>query len=325
MGGAEPTITDANLVLGRINPEYFLGGELKLDAEAAWRAIEMRCAAPLGLDVVAAANGIVEIANAAMTNAIHLVSVQRGYDPREFGLIAFGGAGPLHANRLAAELRFPTTVLPPSPGITSALGLLATDLTHDYSQTLRQRSAALHPDALEEAFAALEAEGRRVLAREGVEPDRMRGRRILEMRYVGQSHELSILVPPGALSSASLPAVLADFHQEHQRAYGFCAPAEPTEVVTLRVTAIGQMPRPTLRAVTDGRDRAAALKGTRRVYFAEAGGFGACPIYDRYRLAGGVSVPGPAILEELDSTTVVHPGFAATVDRFGNLLLRAGG
>src|SRR5215207_4700675 len=156
---------------------------MALDPDAACRAIEKFCARPLGCDVVAAAHGVIEIANAAMTQAIHLISVQRGYDPREFALVAFGGAGPLHANRLAAELRIPTTVIPPSPGITSAMGLLATDLTHEYSRTIRRRTAALEPPAVETAFAALADEGRRALARERVEPARMRLRRLLEMRY----------------------------------------------------------------------------------------------------------------------------------------------
>jgi N-methylhydantoinase A len=328
LGGTEPTITDANLVLGRINPDYFLGGEVRLDVGAARWAIEERCARSLGLDVIAAANGIVEIANAAMTNAIHLISVQRGYDPREFALIAFGGAGPLHANRLAAELRIPTTVIPPSPGITSAMGLLATDLTHEYSRTMRQPTEALDADALEAAFAAMESEGRGVLAREGVAAERMTFRRFLEMRYVGQSHELSIGVAPGELLDGRLRATLDQFHREHERAYGFCAPAEPSEVVNIRITAIGEMPRPAFREAGSGRDAPSAVKGSRRVHFAEllsdeTDGFVDCRIYDRYRLTSGAEVRGPAIVEELDSTTVIHPGFGATVDRFGNLLVRA--
>ena len=170
-GGTEPTITDANLVLGRLNPDYFLGGELRLDVERARRAIEERCAVPLGIDVVAAAHGIVEIANAAMVNALRLVSVQRGYDPREFALIAFGGAGPVHANRLIAETQIRTALIPTSPGTASAMGLLVSDLRHEYSVTMIQRLDRAEPGVLEEAFRTLEAEGRRALAREGSRPD----------------------------------------------------------------------------------------------------------------------------------------------------------
>ncbi len=324
-GGSEPTITDANLVLGRIDPEYFLGGELLLDVEAARQAIHERCAARLGLDVVAAAHGIVEIANAAMTNAIHLVSVQRGHDPRDFALVAFGGAGPLHANRLAQELGVPTTLIPASPGITSAMGLLATDLSHEYSRTLRQPASALDADQVEEAFRAMESEGRQVLGREGVEAGRMVFRRVLEMRYVGQSYELTVAAPSGELRGERLREMEDGFHREHERAYGFCAPAEPTEVVNLRLTAVGAIPKPRLRELerTAGAYAPSALTTSRHVYFAERGGFVDCPIYDRYRLLAGACIGGPAVVEELDSTTVIHPGFAAEVDRFGNLLLRA--
>jgi N-methylhydantoinase A len=191
-GGAEPTVTDANLVLGRLAADNFLGGALQLDVDAAWRAVEQRCAQPLGLGVVAAAHGIIEIANAAMTNALHLVSVQRGHDPRDFALIAFGGAGPLHANRLASELHVPLTVVPSSPGITSALGLLATDLVHDYSRTLHRPMAAVDGQEVEDAFQVLEGEGRRVLERDGVPSGNIAFRRYLEMSYAGQSFELTI-------------------------------------------------------------------------------------------------------------------------------------
>src|SRR4051794_25863049 len=176
-------------------------------------AVEKHCAQKLGLDVVAAAHGIVEIANAAMTNAIRLISDQRGYDPRESALVAFGGAGPLHANRLAAELSIPTTIVPPSPGIFSALGLLATDLTHEYTRTVRQSSGALDGAAVEATLATLEAEGRRALASEGVPDSEISSRRFLEMRYVGQSHELSIPVGAGSLAEGGLAGALAAFHR----------------------------------------------------------------------------------------------------------------
>jgi N-methylhydantoinase A len=320
LGGTEPTVTDANLVLGRLARDNFLGGALWLDVDAAWRAVEQRCAQPLGLGIVAAAHGIIEIANAAMTNALHLVSVQRGHDPRDFALIAFGGAGPLHANRLAAELHVPLTVVPSSPGITSALGLLATDLVHDYSRTLHRPMTRVDAQEVEEAFRVLEGEGRRVLERDGVSPSNIAFRRYLEMRYAGQSFELTIPAPVNGLRDGQLHLTEEAFHREHQRAYGFAAPEEPTELVTLRVAAVGRMPRPRLRSAPAASGESSPAR-VRPVYFDEAGDFVRCAIYNRDGLASGLRLEGPAIVEELDSTCVLHPGYAATVDDFGNLLL----
>ena len=323
-GGTEATITDANLVLGRLNPGYFLGGEMKLDREAAWRAVKENCAGPLGLDVLRTAHGIVEIANSAMVNALRLVSVQRGYDPRDFVLVAFGGAGPVHANRLAAENEIPLVVVPMSPGITSALGLLVTDLKHDYSTTFIRRVDKLDPAEVGIAFQGLEAKGRETLRRDGMQPHEMNFLRQVDMRYVGQSYELTVPVPEGGFGSAELTKVLDRFQSEHDRAYGFSAPNEPVEFVNLRLSAIGRITKPQLRELNQkAKDTAAARKNTRQVYFAEAGGFIDCSIYDRYKIGADCIVKGPAIIEEIDSTTVIHPGFQAQVDRFGNLILTA--
>jgi N-methylhydantoinase A len=323
-GGTEPTITDANLVLGRINPEFFLGGEVPLDVDKAHRAIEGRCARLLGLDVVTVAHGIVEIANAAMTNALRLVSVQRGFDPRDFVLVAFGGAGPVHANRLAAETEIGTTLIPMSPGTTSALGLLVTDLQHDYSVTLNQRTDRLDDGAVETAYRGLEAQGRTALAREGVPATEVHLLRQVDIRYVGQSYELTVPLANGKFDAATLAQVVEQFHQAHNQTYGFSAPGEPAEFVNLRLTAVGAIAKPRLREAAAGED-GGAVKAPRPVWFAESGGFVDCPVYDRYRLAGGSTIAGPAIVEELDSTSVIHPGYAAKVDRYGNLLVRPNG
>jgi N-methylhydantoinase A len=320
-GGTEPTITDANLVLGRLNPAFFLGGEVPLDVERAHRAIEERCARRLGLDVLTVAHGIVEIANAAMTNALRLVSVQRGFDPRDFVLVAFGGAGPVHANRLAAETEIGTTLIPMSPGTTSALGLLVTDLQHDYSVTLNQRTDRLDERAVEGAYRELEAQGRTALAREGVAAADVLLLRQVDIRYVGQSYELTVPLPNGSFDPATLSGVVEQFHRAHDQAYGFSAPGEPAEFVNLRLTAVGTIAKPRLREAA-GTDGGGAVKAKRAVWFAETGGFFECPVYDRYRLASGVILAGPAIVEEIDSTSVIHPGYAADVDRYGNLLIR---
>jgi N-methylhydantoinase A len=325
-GGTQPTITDANLVLGRLNPDYFLGGGVRLDIDAARAAIDDHCARKLGLDVIEAANGIVEIANTAMVNALRLVSVQHGYDPRDFVLIAFGGAGPLHANRLADETGIGTTLIPLSAGTTSAMGLLVTDLKREYTTTMIQRAADADLAALKEGFEDLESQGRLDLTHEGVAPEEMAFARQIDMRYVGQSYELTINAPAGELSSREITAVVTHFNSEHERAYGHSAEDEPVEFVNLRVTATGMIAKPRLRKIgANGNRPDVALKTHRSVYFAEAGAYVDCPIFDRYQLNAGAVVIGPAIVEEFDTTTVVHPGYHATVDAFGNLLLTGSG
>ena len=320
-GGSEPTITDANLVLHRLDPDHFLGGEMRLDEEAAYRAIKEKCADPLGLGVVEVALGIVEIANTVMANALRRISVQRGHDPRDFVLVAFGGAGPLHANRLAVELEIPTVLVPMSPGTTSAMGLLVTDLKHDYSNTLIQRADRLDVEIVNRLYGEMEERGKKALLTEGMEHSSIGFDRQVEMRYVGQSYELPIPLGDGKVEDA-LERMLQHFHEEHERAYGFAAPDEPVEFVTLRLTAVGSIAKPKLHELPErSGDVNAARRAVRQVYFAEAGGFVDCSNYDRYQLAAGGAIEGPAIVEEMDSTTVIHPGFLAEVDRYGNLLI----
>ena len=321
-GGTHPTVTDANLALGRLNPSYFLGGEIAIDPVAAQRAIEQHCARPLGMDWVAAAHGIVKIANTAMVNALRLVSVQRGYDPRDFALVAFGGAGPAHANRLAALTEIPVAIIPQSPGTASALGLLVTDLKHDYATTLIQRLDQVDSQTLEQTFRTLEAQGRETLGREGMAEAAMEFRRQVDLHYVGQSHELTLPLAAGALGPAELAQLLAQFHRTYERAYGFSAPGEDVELVSVRITAIGQIAKPALAPLAKAAGEATA-KGHRPVYFAEREGFVDCPVYDRYALGADAVVQGPAIVEEIDSTTVVHPQYQVRVDEVGQMVLTA--
>jgi N-methylhydantoinase A len=309
-GGVEPTVTDANVVLGRLNPGYFLGGEMGLDIDGARVAIEERCAKPLGLDVTAAAYGIVEIANAAMVNALNLISVQRGYDPRDFVLVGFGGAGPVHANAIARDAEMPTLLIPRSPGIFSATGLLTTDLKRDAATTIMRRLDELDPAEAEATFVELEAAGRTELQHEGVADDAIEFVRQIDLRYVGQSYELTIPAGDGLLER---------FHAEHDRTYGFAAPEEPVEAVSLRLTSVGRIAKPPARKLDAGG--APEPKERRPVYYAEADGYVDCPIYDRYALPAGARLAGPAIVEEFDSTTVVHPGFSVSVDETGNLII----
>jgi N-methylhydantoinase A len=322
-GGTTPTITDANLLLGRLNPTFFLGGEIGLDVEASRAAILERCAQPLGLETLQAANGIVEIANAHMMAAMRLISIQRGYDPRDFILVAFGGAGPLHANALARELDIPTILVPPSPGIASALGMLMTDIKHEFVATRRHVVSHLDPTTLDALFDDFMAQGEALLQAEGIAAGQRRMLRSVDLRYKGQSHELSIPVPVGPLLPAHLDTVQQQFHDAHTRAYGYAAPEDPIELVNVRLTALGISPKPRLQALPQGsRDVSATIKGQRPVWFSEATGFLPCPIFARQHLRWGDMVPGPAIIEELDATTVLHPGYQAQVDQHGNLLLQ---
>jgi N-methylhydantoinase A len=323
LGGATPTITDANLALGRLNPSFFLGGEMMLDADAARHAIAERVAAPLALDPLAAASGIVEIANAHMIGAMRLVSVQRGYDPRDFVLVAFGGAGPLHANALARELGIPAVLVPPSPGIASAVGMLVTDIRHEFVATRRLRLDALTPTTLEALFADFVAEGEARLTRDAVPPADRRMLRSADLRYHGQSFELPITVPAGALSTGDVERLRAEFHAAHERAYGYAAPDDPVELVNVRLAAVGVTPKPRRAPLREGgRDAAPAVKGRRDVWFAETGGWHPTFVLDRGKLLRGNVIAGPAIIEEPDASTLVHPGWTATVDEHGNLVLR---
>ena len=318
-GGREPTVTDANLILGRLASETFLGGRMRLDADAAWRAVEERCARAAGLDVVAAAQGIIDIANASMVGAIRLVSVQRGYDPRDFALVAFGGAGPLHANALAEALAIPSTIVPPQPGVASAVGLLLADLAHEFMRTHAGRLSDVDVVDLARIYDEFERDGRARISGEAL-AERVRCVRTMDLRYVGQSYELRIPVPDGVLDRHHLQQIADRFHAEHRRSYGFAAPEEPVELVNIRLTALGEVAKPRMAAASDARSRPAHPRSVRRVFFPETG-FVDTPVFDRAKTRSGQRFDGPALIEQEDSTTVIHPDYAAVVDPAGNILI----
>jgi N-methylhydantoinase A len=240
-------------------------------------------------------------------------------------LVAFGGAGPLHANALARQLGIPIVLIPPSPGVASALGMLLTDLKHEFVATRRQLLAHLHPSALAALFSDYEAQGDDLLAREGVAPAARHLLRTLDLRYRGHSHELTLTVPGGALTAQDVERLQEQFHEAHARAYGYAAHDDLVELVNVRLTAIGVSPKPRLKALPQGTgDIQVAVKAQRPVWFSEVCGYVSCSIVDRYRLCWGDVVHGPAVIEELDATTVVHPDYEALVDQQGNLLLRRG-
>jgi N-methylhydantoinase A len=321
-GGERPALTDANLVLGRLNPDYFLGGELKLDAAAARAALERHIAGPLGMEPLRAAEGVVEIANAGMIGAMRLISVQRGYDPRDFVLVAFGGAGPLHANALAAELEIRTILVPPSPGVASAIGLLMTDIRHEFVATRRALLAESAPAEMSATFAGFEEAAQRSLSGEREQWQSVSLVRTCDLRYKGQSHELQVVIPPGPLRIAELERTRALFEEAHMRAYGYVAADDPIELVNLRLTAVGKLPPLPRKTVERGSgDPAGALKGRRPLWLREAGETREAPVYDRYTLRAGDVLAGPAIVEEMDSSTVVLPGYTARTDEHGNLVI----
>lgn len=318
-GGMQPAITDADLVLGRIDPAYFLGGEMQLDFDAAHRTIEA-LARQVGMEALACAAGIVEIADAAMAQALRVVSVQRGHEPARFKLVPFGGAGPLHAISIAAQVDITSVLVPPRPGVASALGLLVADLKHDYAQTVVQRLDAVNPRQLETVFRGLETKGREPLTREGVAPTAMRFDRTLDLRYVGQSYHLPIVLPPGALTHETLTECSRQFVEAHLAAYGYAEEGEPCELVNVRVAAVGEIGQPTMEE-SDHLDAEAPRKAIRRVWFADTG-FTDCAIYDRSTLRPGMRLRGPAVVEDRDATTLVHPGWDCSVECYAVMAIR---
>jgi N-methylhydantoinase A len=322
-GGEEPTVTDANVLLGRLSPAAFMGGEMDLDTRLAEDALRTRVAEPLRVDVERAAAGMLEIATSAMANAVRSVTLQRGLDPRDFTLFAYGGGGPLHGSAVARELQIGTVVVPEAPGLFSALGMLLADLRRDYVQTLFARLDNVGMEALEREFQALEAEGRAALESSGIPPDEITFERAADMRYVGQEHTVAVRVPAHIGEEADRATIKRLFDEVHQQHFSHSAPNESADVVSLRVTAIGQLAKPRLPRIAAG-DRtppASAHKGTRTILFA---GFGeqSTTVWERSELLAGNVIQGPAVIEEAASTTVVEPGDVATVNHFGHLIIR---
>lgn len=321
-GGTEPAVTDANLVLGYLNENYFLGGEMRLDKEAALRAMKERIAGPLGLDTVTAAHGIYKLTNANMADAIRVMSIQKGHDPRSFALVAAGGAGPAHAARLAQMVGLPRVIVPKTASVFCALGMLESDLKHDYVYTFWDFMSKIDLDRLNAEFERLEADGRAALIAEGTAPENIVIERSMDMRYVGQHHEVTIPIPTQRLTPANVPEIARRFHETHQRLFMYHEAEADVETINIRLMAIGVVPKPEIAKLSaDGTDPARASKGTRPVFFEECGGFTTTPVFDGAKLAPGMRVPGPAIIEEVTTTTVLIPDWQATVDVFGNLIL----
>lgn len=320
-GGSAPTVTDANVILGRLNPAYFLGGAIRLDPALAREAVEKALCRRPGLSLADAAVGVLTVVNAHMASAIRLISVERGHDPRQFTLVAYGGAGPMHAVAVARQLQIPRVLVPPSPGVLCALGVVVADVKAEFSRTWIRKTDSVGPMDAAEIFEDLETQAKEWAARGGLPVDELRLSRSADMRYVRQNHELTV-----SLGSRVAPGDLnRKFHRLHQRVFGHSSPAEATELVTLRLAARIPIPRPKLEIPREATARLAdALKATRQVYFQETGDFVDCPVYDRSKLPTDMPIGGPAIVEQLDCTTVIEPGQRAMADRLGNLVITLG-
>ena len=322
-GGEQPTVTDANLLLGYLDPGYFLGGRMRIYPERSLAAIEP-IARRVGLDPIEAAKGIYQIANTHMGSAVRVVTIQRGVDPREFAVMAFGGAGPVHAVKVAEQFEIPNVIVPRSPGLASALGLLFSDMAEDYVATLLMDGREADVARIGQLFAELEHSGRAALRTQGVAEANIVIQRLIDVRFKHQSHELSVPIPDGPISEATIRAAEEGFRRLYNELYGV-QPNDPCQLVNFHAHAVGIVPKPELnRAAAGDANPRRALKGARKAYFMEAGGFADTSVYDRARLYPGDRLSGPAIVEEPDSTTICPPGYSVRVDEYLNLHINRG-
>ena len=319
-GGTQPTITDCNLILGYLSPDNFLGGKMALDVAKARAAIAEHVAKPLQMDVVDAAEGVVRIINVKMQEAIKAISTMRGHDLREFHLLAFGGAGPLHAVHIAKELAMPGVVVPLHPGVYSAMGLLMSDVKHDYIRSKLSVLSATSERDVDALFAEMEAVALKDLHEENFSDDRIDLERTLDLRYAGQGYEVTL---PCDLRDGGLAGLRTRFDQSHQRNFGHMAPDEPVEIVSYRLRGIGRVPPVTLKIYKpQGIALKDALRETRPARF--DGVTLDCPVYQREKLDVGTNFAGPAIIDQLDCTTIIPPGHHARVDDHKHIIVTAG-
>jgi len=320
LGGTKPTVTDANAILGRINPSYLLGGEMKLFLDDARRVIEEKIARPLEIDVERAAAGIIAVINANMIRGIRRVSVEKGYDPREFSLVAFGGAGPLHAVELARALNMTKIIIPAYPGIASAFGMLSADVRHDYVQTYIAVSNKVDAKRLQSIYQHMEKQGIHQLSNEGFSDQSIILHRYADLRYVRQAYELQVPLKNGSLTTEDISSAAQSFHAHHERNYGYARRNEPVEFVNLRLVALGKLPEMQPAQTISKGKKALQPIDYRKVFFE-----GTSPlktaIYQREHLHKGQHISGPAIIEQLDSTIVIFPNYQAVTDSYGNLLI----
>lgn len=323
-GGIEPTVTDANLFLGRLDVENYLGGDYQIYPENSYQALE-KLANELHLDVERVASGILEVANANMAGALRVVSSKRGYDPRDFALIAFGGAGPLHATALARELGMKHVIIPSSPGVLCAHGLLQSDMQHDFSNTEVVSVEDADVNKLEQSFNELENRGIDRLMTEGVRREDIKLIRTMDLRYQGQEYNLNIPFE-GIVTVESLKQATTQFHQVHRHTYGHSAENEPVEIVNVRLSVIGQIERGenSKFPIEDNQLHSSSPVGHRTIYFSGEGWVNTA-IYQREDIAPNSRIEGPAVIVQMDSTIIVEPQQHITVDQYGNIIIILGG
>lgn len=313
-GGTQPTVTDSNLVLGYLNPDYFLGGEMKIDAESAKQVLKEAVCSQFGINAADAAMGVHNLSNVKMMSAIRVATLHRGHDPRDFILFATGGAGPAHACRMAQEMEIPMVVIPPNPGTYSAQGLLVADAQFDAFRSYMSTVDTVKAEVLGNIFNDLETTVRKPLLDLGFNDGEIIIRRILDMRYEGQAHEVSVELDGPVTCQEDIASIRRKFHKEHERLFGHSSPEEGIEIITLSVNGIG--PRGQADAAGEGNgSRKAEPFSTRSVYFEEYRGYTDCPIYRRDRLRQGDHFDGPAVVEEKHSATVVPPGCSVEIDK----------
>jgi N-methylhydantoinase A len=320
-GGNEPAVTDANLILGRINPDFFLGGGIRLNEASARKAVQTRIAEPLGMSLEQACEGILTVVNAGMVRGIRVVSVEKGHDVRQFTLFAFGGAGPLHACALARNLKMPNVLVPVAPGNFSTFGLLTGDIKHDYVRTYVAAEGNIDYSLMESVYQEMESQAIPRMRGDGFSDEDMFLLRTIDLRYIGQAYELNVPMEREKVGPQVFLQIKERFHQAHQQAYGFSRPEERVEAVNLRTTCIGKIPSVQLhRSEPLDEDPKNALKGVRRVFF--DGRWFESKIYAREKLRTGNRIEGPSVIEEMGSTSLIHPGDRGTVDGYGNILIQ---
>ena len=319
-GGTEPTVTDANLVLGRLLPDRFASGRIELDIEASKRAILEKIGKPLGMTLEEAASGIIQVANSNMERAVRVSSAERGDDPRDITLVAFGGAGPMHAAALAEASGMPTVLVPENPGVFSALGLVMSDIRHDFVQTQILRGAEIVPDSLTPIYDEMLRQAEEALEEDGIPEDRRASYLTADVRYSGQAYEVNVPLGNGKVTEQSLAAMIEKFHEQHLQLFAHNHPDREVEFVSARLTATGSMAAPAILP-SEAKGGAAQPKLHHPVYFSEAGDYVDTPVYDRLDLLPGFESKGPAIVEQVDSTTVIHPDQPFSVDPYGNILI----
>jgi N-methylhydantoinase A len=324
LGNDEPTVTDANVAMGVLNGEALLAGRMPIDRDASLVALE-KLGSGMGLSKEEAAAGIIRVVTANMARAIRLISVQRGHDPRDYCLMPFGGGGPVHAGRLARELGMGQILVPRNPGILCALGLLLTDIRRDFSVTRRLPVEAANAESIRQTVSTLKADAQAWFEEESINPDRQRVLASADMRYAGQNYELNISLPDVSGNAEFLEDLLLNFSQSYERQYDYTAPDEAVEIVTFRVEAYGVVEKPAFETHEEaGTDPSAAFQVNRQVYQPEIGEFMESPVYDRDLLCAGNVISGPAIVEQMDSTTLILPGQIGKIDTHHNLVIQEG-